>query len=168
MDKKLIKVRIRQKKRKPEFLRQEYHAHPKKLGRKWRQPMGRTSKLRMKEKARGKQPSVGYGSPAAVRGLSRFGFRLVRVSNVQDVSRITEPKNEMIEIAAGVGNKKKAEIIKVAKEKGILVFNRPRKSIEKVKKQPKPEKKKEDKKEKPKEKPKEQKKEEHKHEHEHK
>ncbi len=157
MDKRLIKIRIRQKRKKPEFLRQEYHTHPKRLGRKWRQPMGRTSKLRYKERSRGKQPSVGYGSPAALRGLSRFGYILVKVANVGELSKVTDPKAMMAEIAGRVGNKKKAEIIKAAKEKGILIFNRPRKSIEKEKKQPKPEKK-EEKKEKPKE---------HKHEHGH-
>jgi large subunit ribosomal protein L32e len=134
MDKRLIKVRIRQKRKKPEFLRQEYHTHPKRLGRKWRQPMGRTSKLRYKEKSRGKQPSVGYGSPAALRGLSRFGYRLVRVANAKELSKITDPKSMMAEIAGGVGNKKKAEIVRVAKEKNILIFNRPKKSLEKAKK----------------------------------
>jgi len=137
----LLKIRIRQKRKKPEFLRQEYHTHPKRLGRKWRQPMGRTSKLRYKEKARGSQPSMGYGSPAEVRGLSRFGYRLVRVANAQQVSRITDPKNEMIEIAAGVGNRKKEQIVRTAKEKNILIFNRPKRPLEKQKKQPKPEKK---------------------------
>jgi large subunit ribosomal protein L32e len=133
-NKTLVKIRIRQKRKKPEFLRQEYYTHPHKLGRKWRQPMGRTSKMRYKEKSRGKQPSVGYGSPASLRGFSRFGFRLVRVANVPDISKITDPKKEMIEIAGGVGNKKKAEIIKAAREKNILIFNRPGKSIEKKKK----------------------------------
>jgi len=140
-NKTLVKIRIRQKRKKPEFLRQEYCTHPHKLGRKWRQPMGRTSKMRYKEKSRGKQPSVGYGSPASLRGFSRFGFRLVRVANVPDISKITDPKKEMIEIAGGVGNKKKAEIIKAAREKNILIFNRPRKNIEKKKKPAQPEKK---------------------------
>jgi len=162
----LIKIRIRQKRKKPEFLRQEYYTHPKRLGRKWRQPMGRTSKLRYKEKSRGSQPSMGYGSPAAVRGLSRFGYKLVRVANVQDLSKVTDTKAMMAEIAGGVGNKKKAEIVRIAKEKSILIFNRPKKSIDKVKRQPKPDKKEEKKEarkeDKTKEKPKEQKKEEHK------
>ncbi len=162
MDKRLIKIRIRQKRKKPEFLRQEYYTHPKRLGRKWRQPMGRTSKLRFKEKSRGAQPGVGYGSPAAVRGLSRFGFRLVRVSNAKELEKVTDTKFMMAEIAGGVGNRKKAEILKAAKEKGMLIFNRPRKSIEKAKIVISE--KKDEKKEKPKEKPKEHKHDEHGHE----
>jgi large subunit ribosomal protein L32e len=130
----LLKIRLRQKRKKPEFIRQEYYTHPHKLGRKWRQPMGRTSKLRYKEKSRGSHPSMGYSSPAAVRGLTRFGYRLVRVSNVSELSKISDPKAEMAEIASGVGNKKRLDIINAAKQKGMLVFNRPRRSLEKKKK----------------------------------
>lgn len=158
MNNTLLKIRRRHKRKKPEFLRQEYHRHKKRLGRKWRQPMGRTSKLRMKEKARGRQPSVGYGSPSAVRGLSRFGFQLVRVSNMQELSKISDPKASMAVIASGVGAKKKLEIISAAKAGGIMIFNMPKRALEK--RQPaavsgkKPENKPEKKQEKPKDKPK--------------
>ena len=156
----ILKIRNRSKKKKPEFLRQEYRHHPIKLGRKWRQPMGRTSKLRMKQRSRGQQPSIGFGSPAGTKGLTRFGYRLVRVSNAGELSRISDPKGEMALIISGVGNKNKAEILKAAKEKSILIFNRPKRSTDKPKKIIKPDKK-EEKPKKP-----EHKHDEHKHEHE--
>jgi large subunit ribosomal protein L32e len=134
MEKRLLTLRRKLKKKKPEFLRQEYHTHGKRLGRKWRQPKGRTSKLRMKEKARGSHPGVGYSSPSAVRGLSKFGYVIVRVSNVHELSKITNHKAEMAELAAGVGAKKKLEIINAAKQRGIKIFNLPKKSLEKKKK----------------------------------
>lgn len=134
MEKRLVTIRMRQKRKKREFIRQEYHKHKKKLGRKWRQPMGRTSKLRMKEKARGKQPSMGFGSPAELRGMSKFGQRIVRISNVDQLSGITDNKTMIAEITSGVGMKKKLEIVNAAKSKGIIIFNLPKKSLEKKKK----------------------------------
>jgi large subunit ribosomal protein L32e len=133
MTKTLLRIRRRQKRKKPEFIRQEYWTHPKRLGRKWRQPMGRTSKLRYKEKSRGSHPSMGYSSPAAVRGTTRFGYTLVSVSNVAELSKVSDTKKQMAIISGGVGNRKRLDIVNAAKQRGVLVFNRPTKSLEKKK-----------------------------------
>jgi len=116
-----LKVRKTQKKAKPAFKRQEQDFQ-KILGKKWRRPKGRHSKLRKNEKARGGLPSPGYGSPAAVRGLNRLGYREVLVSNVKDLESLN-PKEEMGLITSGVGKKKRAEIISAAKEKKIKLSN---------------------------------------------
>jgi large subunit ribosomal protein L32e len=134
MLKKLLNARRKTKKSKPEFIRQEYHTHPQRLGRTWRQPMGRTSKLRYKEKPRGKHPSLGYRSPALVRGLDCFGYIPVAVANSKDLGKITDNKTMAAVISSGVGAKKKLEIIRAAKEKGVIITNMPKGNLEKHKK----------------------------------
>ena len=116
-----LRVRKSQKGAKPSFKRQEQDFQ-KILGRKWRRPKGRHSKLRVYEKARGGLPTPGYGSPASVRGLNRLGYREVRVSNTRDLDAIN-PKEEMGLISSGVGRKKKEEIISAAKKKKIRLSN---------------------------------------------
>jgi ribosomal protein L32E len=78
---------------------------------------------------------MGYSSPAAVRGTTRFGYTLVTVSNVAELSKVTDAKKQMVVISGGVGNRKRLDIVNTAKQKGILVFNRPKKNLEKKKKQ---------------------------------
>jgi len=119
--KKDLKARKTQKKAKPAFKRQEQDFQ-KILGKKWRRPKGRHSKLRVNEKARGGLPSPGYGSPASVRGLNRMGYREVIISNVRDLEAINL-KEEMGLISSGVGKKKREEIISAAKEKKVELSN---------------------------------------------
>jgi large subunit ribosomal protein L32e len=116
-----MKTRKRIKKRKPGFKRQEGFKHAK-LADSWRRPRGRHSKKRKKEKARGSHPSIGYSSPRSVRGLDRFGYREVRVSNPGDIGKI-DPKEEVAIISGSVGKRKRTEIVKAAEEKGVRVKN---------------------------------------------
>ena len=115
----LLKVRRKAKQRKPEFKRQEYN-RLKRLKRKWLAPRGKRSKLRMREKARGPFPSVGYRSPKAVRGLSPEGLPEIRIFNPADLKKVT---NQSVIIASAVGKKKRMQIIKRAEEKGIKIAN---------------------------------------------
>jgi large subunit ribosomal protein L32e len=117
----LLNIRRRLKRRKPEFKRQEI-SFQKMLKRKWRHPRGKHSKLRKHEWARGRLPSPGYGSPQAVRGLDRLGYRPVRVFRPEDLSDINA-KDERAQIASGVGKKKRLEILKKAEEMKIKVSN---------------------------------------------
>ena len=117
----MLKLRKGIKKKKPKFRRQEYF-RKRSLGDKWRKPRGLHSKLRKHEKARGSLPKPGYGSPSAVRGLNRDGYREVFVRNVKDLEKIN-PKEEVAVIANGVGKKKKIEILEFAEKNGIRVDN---------------------------------------------
>jgi large subunit ribosomal protein L32e len=116
-----LKLRRKQKRKKPTFSRQEGY-RMKKLKEGWRKPKGRHSKLRQKEKPKGKHPSPGYGSPAATRGLSRSGLKEVIVSTPSQLKGIN-PKTEAALIAGAVGKAKRAAILEQAKKTGIKVLN---------------------------------------------
>lgn len=118
--KKLLSIRKEIKSRKPKFVRQEYHKR-KKLAKKWRQPKGMHSKLRQKFKGHLKHPSPGYMSPKKTRGLDKNGLKPVIVSNLDELNYVS--KNHGVIVSKSVGLKKKIEILKKAKEKGIVVLN---------------------------------------------
>ncbi|HIQ50214.1 MAG TPA: 50S ribosomal protein L32e [Nanoarchaeota archaeon] len=119
--KRLLKIRRIMKRKKPEFLRQNWFRFPR-LGEKWRRPKGRHSKLRRHEKGKGFLPHPGYGSPALVRGLHPSGLKEVRVFNVNDLEGL-DPKIHAVRIASQVGKKKRIEIMKKAQELGLRVLN---------------------------------------------
>lgn len=110
------------KKKKPKFIRQQWFQF-KKLGKKWRRPKGRHSKLRKSLGYRPPKPKIGYGTPKKIRGLHPSGFVERLVHRPSDLENIDAEK-EAIRIAHGVGKKKKMEIIGIADEKGIRVLNR--------------------------------------------
>ncbi len=116
----LLRLRGRIKRKKPKFLRQEGWKHPR-LAKVWRQPKGRHSKLREKERARGSLPSLGWGSPAQVKGLTKAGFRPVVVMNAAQLEGLN-PKEDAAIIGRTVGRKKRLEIMKTAEKKQINVL----------------------------------------------
>jgi large subunit ribosomal protein L32e len=116
-----LKLRKRIKKAKPDFMRQETFRQPS-LRKRWKRPKGKQSKLRMREKARGKLVSPGYGSPKEARGLNRKGYREVLVSNPGQVGSVNA-KEEMIVISSTVSRKKRLEIMKAAEEKKAKISN---------------------------------------------
>jgi len=85
----------------------------------WRRPKGRDNKMREKRKGYPKTVSVGYSQEKNLRGAVQ-GKKSVIVRNVKDLEIIK--KNE-IGIIGNIGKKKKIEIAKKAKEKGILFYN---------------------------------------------
>ena len=129
------------KTKKPKFLRQEWFRLVS-LGKKWRRPRGKQSKLRKHIKGKGFIPNVGYGTPKAVRGLHPSGLKEILVSNLNQINDI-DPKKQCIRMARTVGIKKRIEIMNIAKEKEIRVLN-PQRTVKPEKK--KVELKKEDKK----------------------
>lgn len=120
-----IKLRRRQKRKKPSFSRQEGYRLKKLKSQgacKWRRPKGRHSKLRQKEKARGRHPSPGFGSPKDVRGLGRSGLKEIMVSSPSQIKDMN-PKNEAILISGTVGKAKRGKILGSAKRLGVKVVN---------------------------------------------
>lgn len=117
----MLRARKKVKKKKPTFPRQEVYRLGKIKG-VWRRPRGRHSKLRKSEKARGKKPTPGYGSPRSVMGLTRHGYREVRVSNLKDLTRL-DPKKDAALISSTVGGRKRQEILKKAGELDIHILN---------------------------------------------
>lgn len=116
-----LKLRMKRKRSKPEFLRQNWFRFPS-LGMKWRAPIGKRNKLRKHIKGKGYLPKAGYGSPASVKGFHPSGLMETRVFNAADLQKIN-PAAGCARIASGVGKKKRMEIIKKSAEMKIRVLN---------------------------------------------
>ena len=116
-----MELRKRIKSKKPDFIRQDAHKK-KRLERKWRRPKGLHSKIRLNLRGRAKSASQGYRSPKKVRGLYKNGLRHSRISSVRDLE-IMDPKENCIIISSSLGNKKRIDILKKAKERGFVISN---------------------------------------------
>ena len=119
--KKLIILRKAMKAKKPNFIRQDSHKKPR-VGLAWRKPKGLQSKMRLSKKGYRKTVNPGYGSPKLVAGLSKEGLVKVNVACVKDLEKI-DNKSQGIIINSSVGNRKRLDIFKAAKEKQITVLN---------------------------------------------
>lgn len=117
----LLRIRAKKNKRRPNFLRAEYH-RLKRIQTSWRRPRGIDSKMRHKLKGKRPSPNVGYRNPKDVRGLHPSGFDLVQVFNVKDLEKV-DPEVEIAQIGGTVGSKKRAVIIERAEELGIHIVN---------------------------------------------
>ncbi len=112
-----------EKRKKPHFKRQNWNKMSK-LGKRrkkkqnWKHPKGRDSKMRLGEKAYGRRVKIGWGA------CKKDRKDVVRVESVGQLDTI---KRKEI-IIGRIGKKKREEIIKKAKEKGIKVLNRNRKT----------------------------------------
>ncbi|WP_202319357.1 50S ribosomal protein L32e [Archaeoglobus neptunius] len=123
--KRLLKVRRRQKERKPEFRRYCWNKKLRLRNKSWRRPRGLHSKLR--KRYGGKWTgrivvNVGFGSPKAVRGLHPSGYEEVLVYNPADLEKI-DSERQAARIASCVGMKKRLAIEDRAKELGIKILN---------------------------------------------
>lgn len=116
----LVTTRNLAKAKKPDFLRQDGHKKAK-LAKNWRKPKGIQSKMRKNLRGYRTRPSVGYKSPALVRGFTRDGLVPVIVRNIAEAGTLTE-KNTAI-VASGLGSRKRIEIIKKLLEKSITIAN---------------------------------------------
>jgi|SRR3989344_924089 len=116
----LLQLRKTLKSKKPKFLRQDATKIDEVRKGNWKQPKGIHSAMRNKKKGYRKQPSMGYGSPRKVRGLSPTGLVPIRVFNLNDLEKVT--KNHAVIIGATVGAKKRIEILKQVKTKGLSLL----------------------------------------------
>lgn len=119
--KELLDIRKKIKSKKPCFVMQDSH----KLGRlhqRWRKPRGLHSKIRRHKKGYKKRVTIGYGSPNAVRGFHKDGLRPIVVCSIKDLDNI-DIKSEGVMISSVTGTKKRVEIVKISREKGITVLN---------------------------------------------
>ena len=119
MAERLLRVRTRQKSKKPVFNFHDSHKK-KRLATSWRKPRGLHNKLRQQVAAKGKLVRPGYGSPKAVRGYHPCGLPEVLVNNVAELEKA---KGFAVRIAAAVGKKKRLEIEAKASEAGLKVLN---------------------------------------------
>jgi large subunit ribosomal protein L32e len=115
----LLRVRTRQKSKKPEFNFHDSHKK-KRLATSWRKPRGLHNKLRQQIAAKGKLVRPGFGSPRAVRGFHPCGLPEMLVNNLAELSRA---QGFAVRIASAVGRKKRLEIEAKAEQSGLKVLN---------------------------------------------
>ena len=119
----LMKVRKRQKSKKPNFIQTDQHKK-KRLKKYWRRPKGLQNKKRRYILGKGGMARVGFGSPVAVKGLHPSGFQDVLMSRVQDLDEL-DPGTQAVRIARTVGQRKRMEIVNKARSLGLKILNPP-------------------------------------------
>ena len=116
---KMLKVRLRQKSKKPEFNRHDSHKK-KRLGTSWRKPRGIHNKLGAQVSAKGKLVRPGFGSPRAVKGFHPSGFREILVRNMADLQKA---EGYAVRISSTLGRKKRTEVEAKAVEMNLKILN---------------------------------------------
>ena len=106
---------------KPSFRRQESWRY-KRIAENWRRPRGVTSKMRKEESGNPPKVKVGYGTPAATRGLHPRGLVEMRVWREAELEEL-DPKVHIIRIAAQVGERKRRGIVENAKNRNFHIAN---------------------------------------------
>ena len=109
----LLELRKRLKKKKPDFVRQDFHK--KRLSGRWKKPRGLHSKVRLGLRGKPKGISRGYSSPKKVRSFDKHGLKPVLVASLKGIERIKK-ESEGAVIKSSVGLKKRYEILKRLKE----------------------------------------------------
>lgn len=119
----LLGVRDRLDDARPRFTRQASYRYYR-IGRwdNWRTPRGVQSKQRRHYKYRSQVVRIGYGSPAATRGMTPSGFRPVLVHTIADIGAI-DPVVEAAIIARTVGTKRRLVLEESARQRGVHVLN---------------------------------------------
>jgi large subunit ribosomal protein L32e len=88
----------------------------------WRRPRGLQSKQRRHYGYRTQIVSIGYRSPAAVRGLVPSGFRPVIVHTPKEIEGI-DPATEAAIIARTVGTRRRLTLEETARKLGVHLLN---------------------------------------------
>ena len=109
------------------FKSQDYKRY-KKLGSRWRRPVGMHSKLKINKGGSGIVPRIGYRTPNAIRFMSRVtdskGTSLVKTHLIHSINELERvPKGEHIIIASNVGKKKVVLLAEKAKQLGMNIVN---------------------------------------------
>ncbi len=113
------------KKKKPNFLRTDWHKKIKlgstvKKNRKWRGAKGRQNKIRLNRKGYGARPKIGYGEDNELKNKIN-GLDIVRVENLKQLETVSQSQGVLI---ASVGKKKRMEIIEAANKKKLTIVNK--------------------------------------------
>lgn len=117
----LLELRNKLKNKKPTFIRHDAHKK-KRVSAVWRRPKGRQNKMRLHKKGYARGRSTGFGSPVAVRGLSRTGLRQINVATLKEFEGL-DPKVDGIIIARTVGNRKRVMLIEHAQKNKFTILN---------------------------------------------
>jgi len=85
----------------------------------WRKPTGRDNKMREKRRGYPAVVSLGYRTEKKTRGMVA-GKEKVEVKSIKDIEKV---KKGQIAVVGRMGKKKKIELAKKAKAKGIEIHN---------------------------------------------
>jgi len=121
IDTRLLAVRKAVKRRKPNFKIQNSNDPKKRFAGRWKRPKGLQNKMRERRKGNPKYIEPGYGSPVMVKGASPGGLFPIVVMNLNDLAMIREGQG--VVISAGVGMRKRAEIVKAVIAKKLTLLN---------------------------------------------
>jgi len=124
----LMKLRKKISKKRPHFKRFESWRFVR-IKDQWRKPRGIDNKMRTEESGWPKSVKVGYGGPAAVRGLHPSGREEVLVWNPRDVDRV-DTETQVARIGGSVGGRKREAILKKAETLNIRILNPGKKELE--------------------------------------
>ncbi|MGM5485263.1 MAG: eL32 family ribosomal protein [Nanobdellota archaeon] len=108
-------------KKKPSFIRQDYHKKSK-LEKKWVRPRGIQSKQRLQKNGHSAIVKTGYRMPRDQRGTDRNGLYPVVVNNLGELDKV-DPKENSVVLSSGLGNRKRSDLVRRAKEKNIALSN---------------------------------------------
>ena len=117
----LMKLRKKISKKRPHFKRFESWRFVR-IKDQWRKPRGIDNKMRTEEQGWPKSVKVGYGGPAAVRGLHPSGKEEVLVWNPTDVDGL-DAETQVARIGGSVGGRKREAILEKAEELNIRILN---------------------------------------------
>ena len=121
-DAKLLAIKKKLNKKRPDFIRQDYYHRMRVEDEFWRRPRGRHSKMRERRAGKRKRVEIGYRGPAELRGLHFSGMKLVNVVNLVQLAKINT-KEEVAIINSNIGNRKRYQLVKFASEKNIKLLN---------------------------------------------
>jgi large subunit ribosomal protein L32e len=117
----LLKARKRISQKRPHFKRFESWRLVR-IKDQWRKPKGIDNKMRTELQGWPRSVKVGYGGPAAVRGLHSSGYEEVMVWNTNDLEKVL-PETQVARIGGTVGGKKRESILAKAEELNIRILN---------------------------------------------
>merc|ERR1711972_402150 len=90
----------------------------------WRKPKGIDSRVRRRFKGTLRMVNIGYGNNKETRHVLPNGFKKYQVSTVKDLDvLLMQNRKYAVEIASGVGARKRAAIVERAAQMNIKVLN---------------------------------------------
>ena len=117
----MLKLRDEVRQNRPRFLRQESWRYIR-VGNPWRKPKGTDSRMRLRKKGWPSLVKIGYGGPAKARGLHPSGFNDILVFTKKELE-ILNPETDAVRLSAGLGARKRREIVDRANELGLKILN---------------------------------------------
>ena len=120
----LLNVRALYKIKRPMFIRQQ-STFVIRVGPQWRRPRGGLSKQRRGMAYRPPYVKVGYGGPAAVRGLHPSGYEDILICTIGQLNDLNNA-TQAIRMSTHLGMKKRLVIEARAEELGFKILNKSR------------------------------------------